>query len=272
MERPGPIAGFRSKKRQYTASHEGAEIRGVPLPQTGWAGVVIPSRAASRAASWARLGRAGLWAMASLVTLAACQPQDHISDGFLQLYATKDPIYSNFYECHGYGCIITTRIALTDDEWQRVRAEFEPFSADARQERRQIADAVALLERLVGARTGTSAHQWSRSKFHINGNPQIDPTQLDCIDEAVNTWTYLTMIAREGLLRHHAVEKLAYAGGLPDFNFDLRNTAVIRATASGTYFAIDPTLVDAGEPPPIFPLSIWLGRWPPSIPAKDEID
>jgi hypothetical protein len=106
-----------------------------------------------------RLGRAGLWAVASFVVLAACQPRDPISDGFLQLYATKDPTYSNFYECHGYGCTITTRIALTDDEWQRVRAEFEPISADSRQERRQIANAVALFERLVGARTSMVAQQ-----------------------------------------------------------------------------------------------------------------
>lgn len=215
---------------------------------------------------------ARLWAAACLCALAACQQPDHLSDDFLRLYATPDPSFSNFFECHGYGCVFVNRIALSTEEWQKVRAMFEPPAGDARGERRQIAAAVALLEHLVGVRTGTSAHQWTRSHYRINGNPHLDPTQLDCIDEAVNTWTYLTMVARDGLLRHHDVEKLAYAGGLPDFNFDLRNAAVIRATEGGEYFAIDPTLVDAGEKPPIFPLSVWLGPWPPPMPANDEGD
>jgi hypothetical protein len=152
---------------------------------------------------------------------------------------------------------------LSDAEWQEVRAIFAIAPANAAAERRRIAEALALLERQVGIRTGTSAHQWSRHNGHIDGNSRGDPTQLDCIDEAVNSWTYLTMLARDGLLRFHTVEKLAYSGGLPDFTFAPRNTAVIRATASGIDFAVDPTLVDAGERPPIIPLSIWAAAWPP---------
>ncbi len=218
------------------------------------------------------LGAARLVRLAALAGLVACQPRDHLSDGFLRLYATKDPSISNFYECHGYGCVFTTRIALSEAEWRQVRVQFEPAAVDAREERRRLAAAVALMERLVGKRSGTSAHQWSRSHSRINGNPWLDPTQLDCIDEAVNTWTYLTLFARDGLLRYHKVMDLAYAGGLPDFNFDPRNAAVIQEVASGTAFAIDPTLVDAGEEPPILPLALWLGSWPPQIPAPDGID
>lgn len=218
------------------------------------------------------LGRAlAVW-VGCCLALAACQSTDHFSDSYIRAYATPEPIFSNFFECHGYGCTFVSRIELSEAEWQNVRAEFDPPSRDAREERRRIAEAVALLQRLVGTRTGTSAHQFTRSNYRIIGNPQLDPTQLDCIDEAVNTWTYLTMLDRDGLLHHHRVERLAYAGGLPDFDFDPRNTAVIQASASGTHFAIDPTLVDAGEPPPIFPLSVWLGRWPPPMPAPDDTD
>jgi hypothetical protein len=214
-------------------------------------------------AAW-KLGLAGLLA------LAACRPEDHFSDAFLWRYATKNPSYANFFECHGYGCVLTTRIELTDAEWKEVRAQFEPPPADARAERRRIAAALVLMQRLVGKRTGTSSHQWSRSNYRINGNPQIDPTQLDCIDEAVNTWTYLTLFARDGLLRYHRVTALAYAGGLPDFDLDPRNTAVIQVVKTGAYFAIDPTLVDAVEEPPIFPLARWLGPWPPLPLDRDD--
>jgi hypothetical protein len=217
----------------------------------------------------ARRSIACLWAL-FLFALSACQATDHLSDDFLRLYATPNPAYSDFYECHGFGCTIVSHIELTTEEWQRVRAEFTPPAPDAGGERRQIADALALVERLVGARSGTSAHQWTRHNGHIDGNSRLDPTQLDCIDESVNTWTYLTLFAGDGLLRYHAVGKLAYAGGLPDFRGAPRNAAVIRARDDGKYFAIDPTLVDAGQRPPIFPLAVWLGRWPPPIVAQDN--
>ncbi|HXQ51547.1 MAG TPA: hypothetical protein VN802_10680 [Stellaceae bacterium] len=217
-----------------------------------------------------RLHRACTAALVCLLALASCQAPGHLSDGFLRLYAKPNPSHSSFYQCHGFGCTIVSRIELSEAEWRSVRAKFQPPPADASEERRRIAEAVALLQRLVGARTGTSAHQWTRQDYHLRPNPSIDPTQMDCIDESVNTWTYLTMVARDGLLRDHAVEKLAFAGGLSDFSLDPpRNAAVIRAIGSGRYFAIDPTLVDAGETPPIFPLEVWLASWPPPMSAQD---
>ena len=238
------------------SSNLGAVVNGASGPRSGQAAALPSAR---------RL--ACLWGLAALLALAGCEaPTERLSDDFLQRYAVKDPTPTNFYQCHGYGCAVISHIALSDAEWREVRVIFASPPTDAAAERRQIADALALIERQVGARTGTSAHQWSRHNGHIDGNPHIDPTQLDCIDEAVNSWTYLTMVARDGMLRFHTVEGLAYAGGLPDFNFALRNTAVIRVTASGVDFAVDPTLVDAGERPLIFPLSIWSGPWPLHIP------
>jgi hypothetical protein len=72
----------------------------------------------------------------------------------------------------------------------------------------------------------------------------------------------------DGLLKFHSAGPLSYAGTMFDLN--QRNTAVIREKASGLYFAVDPTMVDAAEPPPIFPLTIWLGKWPPKIPDADK--
>jgi hypothetical protein len=91
-----------------------------------------------------------------------------------------------------------------------------------------------------------------------------DPTQLDCIDEAVNTWTYMTMMERSGLFRFHRVAQLSNAGSLAD----PRNTAVVQEI-SGGYFAIDPALVDFGVPPPVLPLATWTGDWPPNLSADD---
>jgi hypothetical protein len=144
-----------------------------------------------------------------------------------------------------------------------VEALFVPRAKDAQTERRQIAHAVALIQLLVGQQTGTAAHQWTHHDKEILPNLG-DPSQLDCIDEAVNTWTYLTLMERDGLLHFHQVAKLSYAGS----PIDPRNTAVLQEI-DGPYFAIDASLVDVGVPPPIIPLESWLAHWPPDLPASE---
>jgi hypothetical protein len=198
---------------------------------------------------------ARLLALTGLLALGGCADAPN---GYLAQYAEAQPTPGDFHVCHGYGCKVESRIALSDAEWQRVRAAFEPAATSSSGERRQIAAAIAILEAEVGARTGTSAHQ----RREPNAG---DDTQLDCIDESVNTWTYLTMLDRDGLMRLHRVSGLAHGGSL--IALTMRNTAVIEKKTTGVPYAVDPWLADAGEPPPIFPLSIWFASWPPHIPA-----
>jgi hypothetical protein len=199
-----------------------------------------------------------LLAMGWPLTLGACTPTlDSPENNFLENFAKPNPLPGNFFVCYGYGCNYTARISLTEEEWQGVRAMFNPPPRDARAERRQVTEAVARLEHLVGLRTGTSAHQ----QHGWNGG---DPTQLDCIDDSVNTWTYFTMFADDGLLRYHTIAGLAHRGSL--LTVDVSNTAVLMEKGDGEEFAVDPWLVDAGMPPPVIPLAVWLGEdWPPKL-------
>lgn len=172
-------------------------------------------------------------------------------------YGSSGPDPRDFIVCHGYGCAYPTAIALDPAEWQRARADFDPPPPDAAAERRQVASAIAILERAVGQRTGTAAHQRRET---LNAG---DGTQLDCVDEAVNTWTYLTMLERDGLLRHHAVGAILHRS--TGLGFAPHNTATLIAKDSGERFAVDPDLVDAPLPPPIVPVAAWLGPWPPRL-------
>ncbi|HKX07072.1 MAG TPA: hypothetical protein VJN67_02715 [Stellaceae bacterium] len=186
-----------------------------------------------------------------LLTLTQCAPIDDPSENnFLISFARPDPVPGNFFACYGYGCKYRARIELTDEEWQEVRAKFDPPPEDAATERQQIGEAVAQLERFFGQRTGTLVHQ-EDSRLNFG-----DPTQLDCVDNSVNTWTYLTMLAHDGLLRHHKVAGLAHRGTL--LTLDFSNTAVIVQKDNGEAFVVDPWLGDAGQPPPIFTLDLWF--------------
>jgi hypothetical protein len=184
-----------------------------------------------------------------LLLLSGCAAiDDPARDNLLSSFGTRNPVRGDFFTCYGYGCKYRTRIALTEEEWREVRAEFDP-PEDAATERTQVAAAVGRIERLVGQRTGTLVHQRdSRANFG-------DPTQLDCIDNSVNTWTYLTMLAHDGLLRHHKVVGLAHRGTL--LTLDFSNTAVIVEKDTREAFAVDPWLGEAGVPPPIFSLELW---------------
>ena len=184
-----------------------------------------------------------------------------LSSEYLSRYAEPSPTPASFIECHGFSCAERSRVSLSAAEWAKVKAPLTPPARDARTERARIANAVAAMQTIVGVKTGTGVHQWTHKDMMILPNLG-DPTQRDCIDEAVNTWTTMTMLERVGLFRFHTVAELGYAGLPTDTN--PRNTAVLREK-SGALYAVDASLVDGGEPPLVMPLSVWAGSWPPQL-------
>ena len=230
---------------------------------------------------WSRLF--GLLLSACLLSIAACETGNN---EYLREFAHSGANPTSFYVCYGYSCKYSARITLRAEEWQSVRVLLDPPRSneaverarlraeewqsvhgrldppsDESVERHRVALAMARFDQLVAARIGTLVHQ-------RRGYNSGDPSQYDCIDESINTWTYLTILDHEGLLRHHQVGGLAHAGTV--LEFDVRNTATLVSKADGTRYAIDPTLVDVGEPPPIVPLQRWVASYPPEVSASNE--
>ena len=204
-----------------------------------------------------RARRPVLAALVGLLALGGCAPT---VAGYFPSQDKAAP--TAFSVCHGYGCSHRETIRLSAEEWEAVRAKFAPRAATPAVERRQIGRAAAAMEFLVGLRTGTSAHQ-RRALFNT------DPTQLDCIDEAINTSIFMTLFAQDGLLVHHKVGAIAHQGTL--LVFDLHNTAVVVEAATGAAFAVDPNMVEATVPPPIVPLAAWRAKWPPAVPKEEAL-
>ena len=202
---------------------------------------------------------------AALALSACAENTHHLTTHYIDRFATPKPTLAEFTVCHGFGCAERSHASLSLAEWNKVRAVFRPRARNAKAERQQVARAVALMERLVGPKTGTNVHQWTHRNKLIYPNFG-DPTQLDCVDESVNTWTYMTMMERGNLLRFHRVASLSNAGGLTD-PF-MRNTAVLKEKDGG-YYAIDTSLVGYGEPPTVMPLATWMGSWPPKAVASE---
>jgi hypothetical protein len=106
-----------------------------------------------------------------------------------------NPTPARFSICHGNSCRLRTDVSLSTEEWAQVGALFDPAPADALAERRQIARAIGLLETFSGRRADTLE---DAPGMGVHWNPD---GQLDCIDEATNSTTYLRMMAADRLIR-----------------------------------------------------------------------
>jgi hypothetical protein len=169
---------------------------------------------------------------------------------FLESYGEPNPDPQHFRLCHGYACRFVTPVALLPEEWRAISARFQPPAESAAAERQRIGLAVAQLTLSAGRHAGLAVRQ---RRELIN---RSDPTQLDCVDETVNTTIYLTLLSREGLLRWHRVAAPAHRGTL--VTLDVANTPVLVENGTGKGFAVDTAFADPGLPPYIVPLETWL--------------
>jgi hypothetical protein len=170
-------------------------------------------------------------------------------------FSVRPPRNNTVYVCHAYGCRQQTPFRFTDDDIAALKTLMQKTrKADtAHEERRAVAYAVGWMETRVGAVIGTSADRPGMD-FKASG----DPTQQDCVDEATNTTSYLLILDRNGLLKHHAVgtpfskeNLLRGVSGWPHW------TAVLTEHGSGQRWAVDSWIYANGENPAIVEADKW---------------
>jgi hypothetical protein len=118
--------------------------------------------------------------------------------------------------------------------------------------------------RRTGDVIGTSADRPGMD-FAASG----DPSQQDCVDEATNTTSYLLILERNGLLRHHSVgtpfskeNPLRGVAGWPHW------TAVLRENVSQQKWAVDSWIYANGENPAIVEAEKWYISTLAELPAS----
>ncbi|MFZ3087839.1 MAG: hypothetical protein WA123_07225 [Methylotenera sp.] len=170
------------------------------------------------------------------------------------------PVLNGFDVCTGGGCAEIRHVSLNHEEWQTITAIFSRAGslANAEQERSLIASAIGAFEKIIGAKTGTSADL--AGTFHsIQG-------QLDCNDEAINSTTYMRLMRQNGLIQLHEIEDMRtrnfFFSGWP------HTTAVIHELATGERYAVDSWFYDNGFPATVVPFALWKsGYIPPDSPV-----
>ena len=160
-----------------------------------------------------------------------------------------------FSVCFNHSCQTVETHSITRQEWQRFVVPLQTPGESAEKERDAIARAIAIMEGIVGLKTGTG------QDLGENMRGSFKTGQMDCIDESTNTTTYLYMLEQAGYLKWHSlVDRSTRFGifvGMP------HTTAVIEDNNTHTRYAVDSWFFDNGMPPAIIKLSAWKKGWDP---------
>jgi len=188
------------------------------------------------------------------------------AEGHFATFSVPEPKGPVVHVCHAYGCQQKTRYRFTEAdlaELAAIMAKWRTKAATAEDERRGVAYAVGWIETRIGAVIGTSSDRPGMD-FAASG----DPTQQDCVDEATNTTSYLSVLADAGLLKHHTVgtpfAKENYLRGIAGWT---HWTAVLTETATGKRYAVDSWIYANGENPAIVEVENWYIADLASLPA-----
>ena len=136
--------------------------------------------------------------------------------------------------CYDFGCKTKSTVRLPITEWEEVTGWFNPIANTPEQEREQIKHAIGWMEVLIGRHTPTHKDL----AFDLPKQDDVShlfPGQQDCIDEAVNTTTYLRLLELNGYFKHHTVIEQGYRKAILDQHW----AGQIREKETGTRYMID---------------------------------
>jgi hypothetical protein len=177
------------------------------------------------------------------------------ADWMFRAELIREPTPDRFSVCFDHSCRTIVTSSFSGREWQRITVPLRQPAPSAAAERVALAQAIALMEQLVGEKTGTAGDRGG----NLAGFGR--PGQMDCIDESNNTTTYLQLLQRDGLLRHHILQdratRFGLSAGMP------HTTAVILDVAAQRRYAVDSWFFDNGEFPVIMRLEDWKSGWRP---------
>ena len=153
--------------------------------------------------------------------------------------------------CSGYGCIIKDKLTFVDEVPAELEKIMEPGRESAEAERAALRQAIAYMER--------EAKKSLRYQNDVEFSYQRHSGkrgQMDCVDESLNTITYLKYLSSRGLLRHHKpLNRFAERGLLVDGRYPHKSARM--RDSQGVDWAVDSWKTPNGGLPEVFLLSQW---------------
>ncbi len=192
-----------------------------------------------------------------LAVLSGCVAQ---SRGAPQMwYAANNavpPRTSAVSVCHGFGCQLKTSVGFTSADlavMQKTIGRGRTAAEEREGVRRMIAWAEKRVAPVVGSENDVAGLDLANAG--VAG-------QMDCIDEAANTTSYLLVASEHGLLKHHTVGKPVARGFFIDGRYPHATATLV--DKAGVPWAIDSWPHANGAKPDVMPLEEWFAKWPSS--------
>lgn len=189
----------------------------------------------------------------SVFLLSACGGIDYQT--YLARHDVIAPTMEHFGHCRSYGCSKIDIVSLDNVQWRSIEKLFKG-NKDAETERANIAQAIGRLEQIVGEMTGTKAD--------IAGTYQrFGRFQHDCVDESINTTTYLALLQQKNLMTYHDIDAPIARTIFTTARPGPHQTAVIVEKETGVKYAVDSWFHDNGYPAEVALLDDWRWGWRP---------
>ncbi len=143
--------------------------------------------------------------------------------------------------CMNFSCRRKEIVELSHEDWESIANWLKQPAPDAAAERNNIKQAIGWMEVVVGRYTPTH--------LDVGGDLQNGkvtfPGQLDCIDESLNTTTYLKLFEQNNLLKYHTVIERAYRRSI----FDQHWAGQLQTLEGGERWVVDSWFQDNGYLP-----------------------
>ncbi|WP_367192988.1 hypothetical protein [Amorphus sp. 3PC139-8] len=188
--------------------------------------------------------------------LAGCMQQQGQPSMWYAANQAVPPTATKVIVCHGFGCARRTSVTLSETNLRTLRKILARGEASPEAERQAIRQAVAWMEKAVAPTVGSDDDIGGLDLWNAGV-----AGQMDCIDEATNTTSYLLLAEKHGFLVHHSVARPVARGFFLDGRYP-HATAVIRERETGNAFAVDSWREANGEPPIVMPLQTWFEEKP----------
>ena len=114
-------------------------------------------------------------------------------------FGSEPPSGNRITVCHAYTCKMKTPYTFSRQDIAEIDAVMRKVKRNdtPAEERRAVAYAIAYIDVKVGKKLGIKDR--AGMQFSASG----DPEQLDCVDVATNTTSYLLVMKANGLITHH---------------------------------------------------------------------
>ncbi len=193
--------------------------------------------------------------LAILPILSACvapqEPTSYLKQWHVHNYTSK-----GFDHCKGYGCRLIDHVQLDKKSWRSIDRIFKRKSKSAIEERSRLSRAIGKFEKIVAPITNTATDV--HGTFYEMGDDQ-----LDCVDESINTTTYLLLLQERGHLKFHDIEQPTSRPILVGGNRWPHQSAVIREKDSQVRYVVDSWFENSGENAHVVPVKEWTYGWSP---------